>query len=353
MDMQTQGRASYPLNAWYVAGWADEVQQTPVARRLLDRDVVLFRGEDRVAAALSDMCPHRFAPLSKGQVHGDLIACPYHGLEFDRAGACVRNPSGGGQFPAGTRVRAFPLIERHRMLWIWMGDAARADPGLIPDLHQVPVAGAGHQNLGNHLLVKVNYQLEIDNIMDLTHANFLHMGSLGNESMRKGEVRARDEGESICADLWMPETICPFGELEGHIVDQWYTVRWFAPAVMTLEFGAVPVGQPRQQDPHTIAFHIFTPESETQTHYFFGTSCAYGEDEAWKAAWVREAQNRAFLTEDNPMVEAIARNMAGRDFWSMRPAILPSDTGAILVRRRLERLCRNEIAPAADTPDAA
>lgn len=343
---------SYPLNAWYMAAWADEVTEKPLGRKLLDRKVVLFRGQSGEAAALADMCPHRFAPLSLGRVNADTLSCPYHGLEFDRTGVCVRNPGGNGHFPPGTQVQSFPLIERHRILWIWMGDAASADPDAIPDLDQVPPAGKGAQNLGNHMVVRANYLIEIDNIMDLTHVSFLHDGSLGNATMRAGEIRTRDEGAGIRSDLWMPGTVVSFGEREGLLSDQWLDVLWMPPATMTLEFGGVAPGEKRHQDPHGIAFHIFTPETEETTHYFFGSSCAYPEDEAWKAEIVRSAQIEVFQREDNPIVETIQQNMAGSDFWSMRPAILPSDVAAIRVRRRLEQMVRKEMGEAAPFPHA-
>ena len=32
-------------------------------------------------------------------------------------------------------VRAFPVVEKHRFVWVWPGDPALADPAKIPDLH--------------------------------------------------------------------------------------------------------------------------------------------------------------------------------------------------------------------------
>jgi vanillate O-demethylase monooxygenase subunit len=36
-------------------------------------------------------------------------------------------PHPGGQLPDG-RLPVYPLVERHGLLWIWMGDPAKADP---------------------------------------------------------------------------------------------------------------------------------------------------------------------------------------------------------------------------------
>lgn len=332
---------SFPLNSWYMAAWANEVRGGLLARRLFDKPIVLFRMDDGEAVAFDDRCPHRFAPLSLGKLKGDRIECGYHGLQFDRTGACVANPGGSGHFPPGTHVRSYPLVERHRILWIWPGDPALADPDRIADLSRIPPEG-GHDNLGNYLHVRANWLLEIDNLMDLTHVGFLHDGSLGNASMRSAEVEVSEMEGKIRAVLWMPATLCGFGPLQGQPCDQWNNVEWSAPSVTMMDFGAVPPGADPVVDEGGYAFHIFTPETERTTHYFFGSSGSYGDDEAWKAEMVRKAQSHVFLTEDNPMVQGVADRMEGQEFWSLKPAILPSDAAAIRVRRRIAKMCRDE-----------
>ena len=77
-------------NAWYVAAWGDEIGETPLARRICNEPVVLFRDREGRVAALVDMCCHRGAPLHMGKVVEEGLQCGYHGLIFDRAGTCVR-----------------------------------------------------------------------------------------------------------------------------------------------------------------------------------------------------------------------------------------------------------------------
>ena len=43
---------AFPLDQWYVAGFAWELKDQPVARTLLGQPVVLFRTEDGRVAAL-------------------------------------------------------------------------------------------------------------------------------------------------------------------------------------------------------------------------------------------------------------------------------------------------------------
>ncbi|HEX4043799.1 MAG TPA: Rieske 2Fe-2S domain-containing protein, partial [Xanthobacteraceae bacterium] len=121
-------------NAWYVAAWADELDGGRLLpRTIMNEPIVLFRKATGEVAAIEDRCAHRFAPLSMGKiVGGDRIQCPYHGLEFDGTGACVRNPHGTKNIPSRAKVRSYPAVEKHQAVWLWMG-AAPAEPGKIPD----------------------------------------------------------------------------------------------------------------------------------------------------------------------------------------------------------------------------
>src|SRR5262252_8998291 len=119
-------RVSFLQNAWYVAGWSEELHGQPVGRRILDQPVVMYRLPTGEAVALQGRCPHRFAPLHLGKVIGTDIQCPYHGLRFGPQGACTFNPQGGGATPRALDIRAYPLVERYGALWIWMGAPERA-----------------------------------------------------------------------------------------------------------------------------------------------------------------------------------------------------------------------------------
>src|SRR2546423_7561339 len=119
-------------NSWYVAARSAEVARKPLARILLNEPVALYRKEDGTPVALEDRCCHRQLPLSMGKLEGDDLRCGYHGLKFAPSGQCIEIP-GQASIPPQARVRAYPLVERYRWLWIWMGAPERADPKLIPN----------------------------------------------------------------------------------------------------------------------------------------------------------------------------------------------------------------------------
>ncbi len=162
---------SYVQNAWYVAALAEEVTAGLMSRTILDNPTLLYR-ENGKCVALLDLCPHRFAPLSMGMIKDGNVQCPYHGLEFDGTGHCVLNPHGNGARPAALNVRAFPVVERDGLVWVWPGEAARADASKIPDYscRMEP----GRRTVGGHTTVDCSFRVLVDNLMDLGHAQYVH-----------------------------------------------------------------------------------------------------------------------------------------------------------------------------------
>lgn len=340
---------SYLMNTWYVAAWDNEVAEGALlARTLLDRPIVLFRNEEGAVHALADRCPHRFAPLSMGKLCGGAVQCPYHGLEFDGAGACVRNPHGDGAIPKAARVASFPVVERHSLIWIWMGDAAKADPAAIPDFSCLD---GETQFVGKRYLhVKANYVLETDNIMDLSHIQFLHGSTLGSDAVAKAETEVKEDGNTVWSLRMTSGEIMPdflyqaMGVPHGTVVDRWIDVRWDAPANMALFAGAVPTGGTRADGRSTPTCHLFTPETATTSHYWF--SISFPKEIGEGGQQIAEAQidglKVPFSTEDLPMLEAQQNAMGDAEFWSLKPVLLVGDAGAIRARRVLDRLIAAE-----------
>nr|WP_243408108.1 aromatic ring-hydroxylating dioxygenase subunit alpha [Frankia canadensis] len=102
---------------WYPVALSREVRDQPVAARLLDERLVIYRAGEEVVVA-RDLCPHRGAPLTLGRGDGETIACAYHGLHFGAAGACVAIPAHpSAKIPARMTLTTFPTIERYGLVW--------------------------------------------------------------------------------------------------------------------------------------------------------------------------------------------------------------------------------------------
>lgn len=182
-------------NVWYASGWADELgDKGPIARTIADIPLVIFRNASGVLSALEDRCPHRFAPLSRGQLTERGIRCGYHGLEFSISGRCVANPH--GPLLNSISVRAFVAQERHGMVWVWMGQKDAARNELIPDMSFVDHAPQ-HALSKGYLPTAANHLLMVDNILDLSHADYLHPDTLGGGSISRTKAEIKEGDHSL------------------------------------------------------------------------------------------------------------------------------------------------------------
>ena len=336
-------RGRYLRNCWYVAGWADELDSGPVSRIFLEEPIALFRGEDGTAHAIGGRCPHRFAPLGHGRVVGGTLECPYHGLRFDGSGTCVGNPHEAGVVPRAC-VPRYPLAERHRLLWIWMGDPALADEALIPDFTWL--ADPRWEPVRGTALAEGHYELYSDNILDLSHANFVHPALTAN-AWTVGGRRFRQEGDSVWAEYEHPDDYLSDGinailGTAGRRQDVWVGIRWDAPATLLLDYRAGEPGTPREALRRLPSLHAFTPETADTTHYVWAVARDFALGVTDFNAAMHGALEFAFVHEDMPIIRDAHRLMAGRDFWALQPVVLTGDGGGVRARRTLEKLIRQE-----------
>lgn len=341
---------TYLRNAWYAIAWDDEVAAgDPFRRRVLGEDVLLVRDEDGAVRALRNRCPHRFAPLHMGKFAPGSVTCAYHGLQFNLSGECIHNPQGDHTIPNNAVVPTYPVAVRNLLLWIWMGDPAKADASDLPvfeglDPHRYAI-------IKGYMHTPAHYELMTDNIMDLGHIEFLHEGLLGSEAVSQGETDVRQQDGMVISNRLVRNEILPpsldaLFETGGRPVDRWLDVRWYAPANMHLTVGVTPAGETERVGRETPGVHIMTPETETTTHYFWANARDFRRDDADLQAGLEQGLRYAFEQQDKPMIDAVQKSMAGGDFWEMRPVILACDAGAVRARRVLRKMIRDEQAAA-------
>jgi phenylpropionate dioxygenase-like ring-hydroxylating dioxygenase large terminal subunit len=342
---------AYLRNAWYVIAWDDEVAAgDKFHRRVLGEDILLVRDEDGAVRALRNRCPHRFAPLHTGKLGSGSITCAYHGLEFNLSGSCIHNPQGDHTIPPNAVVQSYPVAAKDLLLWIWMGDPAKADEAEIPDFEGLDPDR--YAIIKGYMHTPANYELMTDNIMDLGHIEFLHEGLLGSEAVSQGETDVRQEGSMVISNRlvrneMLPPSLDALFEAGGKPVDRWLDVRWYAPANMHLTVGVTAAGKPERIGRETPGVHIMTPETESTTHYFWANARDFRRDDAELHAGLEQGLRFAFEQQDKPMIDAVQQSMEGGEFWEMRPVILACDAGAIRARRVLRKMIRDEQETAA------
>ncbi|WP_067736669.1 aromatic ring-hydroxylating dioxygenase subunit alpha [Novosphingobium naphthalenivorans] len=347
----------YLMNAWYVAATADEIGTDGMLhRKILGTSVVLYRSEDGSPVALHDRCPHRFAPLSMGRREGDALVCPYHGLKFNSAGACVHNPHGKGVVTKALAVRSFPVVEKHGFVWIWMAEEA-ADHALLPDYSPLD---EGHENgvARTYMKLPVNYRLILDNVMDLSHVDHVHGEIISTRGQLSPLFPDVQETESTVSAAWEWQQTPPMLILNQFLprpeeeARHWIQVNWSAPGNIQLSLYCAQDDTPVKEGPGQYDLHSVTPEDEFSTHYFFATRRNHIEDDAEYNAMKIRAMHDAFENEDGPVIAACQREMGERDFFAMNPVLMSNDLAAVKMRRRLQGLIEAENS-AAITLEAA
>jgi vanillate O-demethylase monooxygenase subunit len=334
-------------NCWQVAAFSHEVAGGRLlARRICGDDIVLYRASDGRPVALEDRCAHRFAPLSKGSLIGDVLRCGYHGLCYDTSGKCVQIP-GQDYIPVRARVRAYPMVEKHRLAWIWMGEAERADDALVPDVHWLDhpswVAAEGYHR------IEANYRLLNDNLLDLSHETYVHTRTIGHEAVAESPVAIKADEATVRIDKEMPGcTPPPFYQYLGGLratdrIDRWQRTVYHPPGFIVIDVGVQPLDAPAGSNRvEGRVINLMTPETETSTHYFWAFARNFRLDEPEVTDYLRANVGRTF-DEDKEMLESQQRNLGDAD--AAEPAFtiaVKADVGPTQGRRLLASLIASE-----------
>ena len=285
---------------WTAVTTSAAVANKPVALRVGEQEIVVFRDATRRVHAFEDRCPHRRVPLSLGRVTPEgVLQCMYHGWCFDGAsGRCEKIPNlradervppgfsvrafrteeRDGQvfvsvakgvpetkrsddhgkwrpgsfalrdawFPVahsphvtarpilrrvhgqpfwlsrdGARVRAsefapdeleskrayatefsggtgeYPAVERYGYAWVWYGNPKNADTALIPDVPYLPREGKLSRNKWGTIVFQCTYELVCENLLDLTHTDFVHKGLIGDSLGEDDEIFVESTSETV------------------------------------------------------------------------------------------------------------------------------------------------------------
>ena len=335
--------ATFPLNAWYAAAWDVDVKQALFPRTICGKHVVMYRKADGQVTALEDACWHRLVPLSKGRLDGDTVVCGYHGLKYNAQGRCTFMPSQETINPSAC-VRAYPVVERHRFIWLWMGDPALADPALVPDMHwnddpawagdgktihvEVRLPPRGRQSDGPHprdlraRLLHRQRRTSPKRPFDVTH---------GDKTVDRDALDARHRGAAVLGQATAASRARSTAGRSS-------TSR--RPCTVDIDVGVAPAGTgapegDRSQGVNGFVLNTMTPETDTTCHYFWAFVRNYRHHRA--EADHRDPRGRF---RHLPRGRAHPRGAAARDGRKSGPHLLQPQ------HRR-----RRDVGAARDRPD--
>jgi vanillate O-demethylase monooxygenase subunit len=331
-------------NAWYVAAWDAEVDQAPLVRMICGVPMLFYRKLDRSVVAMRDACPHRLLPLSLGFREGDSIRCKYHGLKLGPDGKAEEMPIRTDPVNRKVCAEIYVTHERHRFVWIWVGEPDKADPALIPDLW--PCSAEGWVFDGGYYPVAADYRLMIDNLMDLTHETYVHDGSIGQQEIVEAPLETHVVGDRAYVRRWMPGVEAPpfwRGALKRDgLVDRWQICEFVLPAAVMIDVGVAPVEAGASLESHDqgvrgMVVDFMTPESETTHHYFWGMARNFDLADAGFTARFKRQQGGVF-EEDRAILEAQQKAIAANP--DMKLSAYRIDEGGVRARQIIARAIR-------------
>lgn len=327
---------------WYVAARADEVTDAPLGRWICNEPLVMFRDADGRAVALTDRCPHRKYPLSKGSVADGQIECGYHGLRFDGTGACTLIPSQKTGFEA-FKVRTYPVVEAHDLIFVWTGAPERADASMIVDWsHNTK---PGWTVVHGYHYVEGNYQLMLDNVLDLSHVTFVHKSTLNSPQVPSNPVEVEIDGDvvstlRISRDCDPPPLWRTARGFKGQI-DRWQGSTFYPPCYLFGDMKGVDAGtNDLESGLHYIVLNCFTPETEHSTHYFWSVSRCFAQDDPEISAAIKKGIQAAF--DEDCEVIAAQQKMIDTDPLDTPLAFLQADKAVAAMRRIIARQLSGE-----------
>ena len=351
-------QANHPFleNCWYMAAWDHElIDGKLLARTILEQPLLLYRGDSGRVVALDNRCCHRGARLSNGRREGDCVRCMYHGLKFDPSGRCVQIP-GQDNIPAKLGVRSYPVVERAHLVWIWMGEAARADPALIIDIPYL--SDPAWRGAPGYMHYKADYRLIVDNLSDFSHLAFVHTHTLGGSEeyafkTKPQAVERLDDGFRV--ERWsMNGKPPPFHRKvvpDDAPLDRRNIGRMHVPGIFFLETLLTPAGSGAETGNLAGAkqyrnCQFFTPETRGSTHFFWNYLHDYDLHDPSIALSLYNSMVEGFL-EDKFIIEGQQEVLDADPDFQMQAIV--ADAPLAHFRRVLERLIAAERA----TPLAA
>jgi vanillate O-demethylase monooxygenase subunit len=333
-------------NAWYVAGWSHEIDAGRLhARTIIDQPLVLYRTSDGAVVALEDRCPHRFAPLSLGRLEGDALRCMYHGLKFAPDGSCLEIP-GQKLIPRSACVRRFPVQMVGSWIWVWMGEADKADAGQVPVT--VALDDPGYRLQSGQLDYDAHYLLIDDNLLDLSHLSFAHEKTLGMDMPQWADQRPRVTPleRGLKFERWHTDHP-PRGFMKkklGERADVWTTYDFHFPGIFLQRTGFYPPGTAAKSAGQAPAVEplfwrldeqAVTPMGERKSRYFYAVGTRAEDIDPEKLDRLYGVTTQAFH-EDKTIIEA-QQKVIDRD-PSRQMLGTSLDTGPTQFRKMVEAM---------------
>lgn len=310
---------------WYPVALLRELGEKPLATRLLDQRLVIYRAGESVVVA-PDWCPHRGVPLSLGEQAEDGVVCPYHGLRFGMGGQCVHIPAHSERaVPPQFHLRTFPAVVRYGLIWTCLDPEPGMDPAIPamphwdePEFQQITCPSVDIGGFAGR---------QLEGFLDVAHFAFVHTATFAdpnNPGVPTYRPRLTDYGFE--AEYWSSVGNYPAGvEHKGPEGFQWLRhFRCTPPFTATLEIHFPKGGR-------LVIMNAASPVSARMTRMFAPIARNFDTDLPVEDVY---AFNARVFEEDRMIVETQEPAFVPLD--PSAEAHLPADMSSMFYRRLLK-----------------
>ncbi|WKG06452.1 Rieske 2Fe-2S domain-containing protein [Mycolicibacterium sp. HK-90] len=160
---------------WHCLGLTRDLGDgQPHEINVFGRKLVVFRGGDGKINVLDGYCRHMGGDLTKGQVKGNEIACPFHDWRWGGDGRCKHVPY-SKRTPRLARTATWTTLEQDGMLFVWNDPEGNPPPA---DVTIPRIEGAGSDEWTDWhwytTVVNANCRELVDNVVDMAHFFYVH-----------------------------------------------------------------------------------------------------------------------------------------------------------------------------------
>jgi phthalate 4,5-dioxygenase len=230
-------------NYWIPAAKSSELvaDGPPVRIMLLGEKLLAWRDTSGRVGVMDHRCPHRCASLFYGRNEENGLRCVYHGWKYDVEGNCLdmANIPERQHFLDRVRAKAYLARERNDVVWVYMGDPAKA-----PELPPFEALLGPKENVQIRFVQRrCNYIQAIEGDLDTSHVGLLHFGAakastsdrrhLDLVANRAPEYRITETNYGLCYGAHRPSTTVPGGTYWR--VAHYLYPFWIMPPVASLE----------------------------------------------------------------------------------------------------------------------
>jgi phenylpropionate dioxygenase-like ring-hydroxylating dioxygenase large terminal subunit len=153
-------------DAWFPLAHSESVTRRPVKRLVHSESYYLWRDS-----------------------HGRAHATEYHPVREKEFRHCTSEFTGGNG--------EYPIAELYGQVWGWYGNPHNSDERLIPDTPYLPRQGGLPAYTRSTTRFDCGGELSIENLLDLSHADYLHSKLTGTDECESDTVNFESTSETV------------------------------------------------------------------------------------------------------------------------------------------------------------